>query len=124
MLGPVIVAMVASTAFAAPPPPASQKAATARWMAHTLDWGVLSTTSTRSEGAELGGAFGNPYSFADASTGVPYFYASDLDASMIDVFTSPKANPRASFALSEAELAGTTHSRADCTIGGSPLGDP
>ena len=37
----------------------------------------------RSSGVRSGDAFGNPYSFADVE-GVPYLFASDLDASMID----------------------------------------
>lgn len=104
-------------------PSPSDHVATARWMAATLDWGFLSTTSTRSEGTQLGDAFGNPYSFADAGSGVPYFYASDLDASMIDIFSASKGNSRASFALSEAELKDTNNSVVACKIG-TPLGDP
>jgi len=117
-----LIIMLASSVFAKPPP--TEKVATARWMARTLDWGVLSTTSTRSKGSTPGDAFGNPYSYADASTGNPYFYASGLDASMIDLFTGPNANPRASFALSEASLTGSNNSQADCMIGASEFGDP
>jgi hypothetical protein len=109
-----------------PKPKPSNKVATARWMAATLDWGALVTTSSRSQGSEIGEAFGNPYSFADAATGVPYFYASDLDASMIDIFqgnASAKPNPKASFALSEAALGGTKDKQSACEIG-SFLGDP
>merc|ERR1711865_676648 len=57
-----------------PKPKPSNKAATARWMAATLNWGALVTTSSRSQGSAIGEGFGNPYSFADAATGVPYFY--------------------------------------------------
>lgn len=109
-----------------PKPEPSNKAAMARWMAASLDWGALVTTSSRSQGADIGEAFGNPYSFADAATGVPYFYASDLDASMIDIFqgsTSTKPNPKASFALSEAALGGTKDEQSACEIN-SFLGDP
>jgi hypothetical protein len=108
-----------------PKPSPTKKAATARWMATATDWGALSTISTRSQGDEIGEAFGNPYSFADASTGVPYFYASDLDATMIDIFlgnASAKPNPKASLALSEASLGGTKESQKLCEIG-QPLGD-
>jgi hypothetical protein len=107
-------------------PDPSDKAATARWMAANLDWGALVTTSSCSQGAVIGEAFGNPYSFADASTGVPYFYASDLDASMIDIFegnASSKPNPKASFVLTEATLGGTKENQSACEIGTS-LGDP
>jgi len=109
-----------------PRPKPSNKVGTARWMAATLDWGALVTTSSRSQGAQVGEAFGNPYSFADAGTGVPYFYASDLDASMIDIFkgnASVKPDPKATLALSEASLGGTTESQNACEIGGL-LSDP
>jgi len=109
-----------------PKPNPSNKAATARWMAATLDWGALVTTSSRSQGSVIGEAFGNPYSFADASIGVPYFYASDLDASMIDIFegnASSEPNPKASFVLTEASLGGTKENQSACEIGTS-LGDP
>ena len=58
-------------------------------MAHVMDWGVLSTISTRN--GTLAAPFGNPYSFvdggcgADGSTGTIYFYASGMDQSMIDI---------------------------------------
>jgi len=106
------------------PPPYDQKAATARWMVRSLDWGVLSTVSTRSEGTRVGDAFGNPNSFVDGGSGVPYFYVSDMDASMIDAFGAKDANPRVSLALSEAELTGTEAARPDCVIGASTFGDP
>jgi hypothetical protein len=104
-------------------PPYWKKPETARWMAQELSWGVLSTLSTRSEGSSVGDAFGNPYSFADVN-GVPYFYASGLDASAIDLFTGPGATTRASFALSEAAESGRglLHNQA-CKIG-TYLGDP
>ena len=70
-------------------------------MAKTLTWGVLSTISTRGDGTTVGSAFGNPNSFADVD-GVPYLYAADMDASMVDLFHGKGARPRASLALSEA----------------------
>jgi len=93
----------------------------ARWMVSNLDWGVLSTTSTRSEGTTVGTAFGNPYSFADVG-GVPYFYVTDMDASLIDV-NGGKAN--ASLSLSEAALFGKKSFtwKQKCQIG-QLLGDP
>lgn len=101
--------------------PPKTKPETARWMTHTFTWGVLSTNSTRSHGATLGDAFGNPYSFADVK-GVPYFFASDLDASMIDLF-STKQTKRASFTLSEAQLTGTSRAVPSCELGAG-FGDP
>merc|ERR1711862_408074 len=96
-------------------PKPADKIGTARWMAHNLNWGVLSTISSREEaGFELGDPFGNPNSFADANNGALYYYVSDLDGSMVDVFTG--GNTRVSWALSEAELSGTNAIPA-CTIG-------
>ena len=50
-----------------------------------------------------GEAFANPNSFSegflDQSTGVPYFFVSDLDQSMVDI----KAHNFTSFSLSEAQ---------------------
>jgi len=93
-------------------------------MAHALTWGVLSTVSTRDAGTSVGDAFGNPYSFADVG-GVPYFFASDLDASMTDLFNATGATPRASLALSEAALDSEHGFTWDqkCKIG-TYLGDP
>jgi len=102
------------------PPPFWQKAKTARWMVSTLEWGGLSTTSTRTKGTTIGAPFGNPYSFADVN-GVPYVYASDLDASMTDLFIGAGANTTATLALSEAGLPGIPIPK--CEIG-TALGDP
>ena len=105
-----------------PRPPRDDKIGTARWIVRSLDWGVLSTISTRlvgeytEDGEEEGGIrgsippkpvpFGNVYSYADGtcanSTGIPYLYATSLDQSMIDA----QSNPRVSLTLSEASLAG------------------
>ncbi|GMI48694.1 hypothetical protein TrCOL_g11509 [Triparma columacea] len=96
---------------------------TARWMAHVMDWGVLSTISTMN--STLAAPFGNPYSFVDGgcggdkSTGSIYFYASGMDQSMIDI----ESNPKVSFALSEASLSGDDDlEQKACVVG--PSGDP
>merc|ERR1719420_1950210 len=95
-------------------------------MTATLTWGVLSTISTRSQGSNVSDSFGNPYSFADVG-GVPYFYASGMDASMIDLFGSKSTSKRASLSLSEAALSGSDSQRLvwreKCKIGVG-LGDP
>ena len=103
-----------------------QREETARWMAASLTWGVLSTVSTRGEGAEVGAPFGNPYSFADADAGTPYFYASALDASVIDALasTSPPANARATLALTEAALGGDALRACDVAAGGDAENPP
>merc|ERR1719291_794896 len=122
MLSISVALLTVPLAFARPP--FWEKAATARWMANTLDWGTLSTISTRSDGASVGEAFGNPYSFADASSGIPYFFASMLDASMIDIFGEESAKPRASFALSEAQITDPGFiMRQFCSVG-TFIGDP
>ncbi len=63
-------------------PPFWNKAQTARWLVHENNWGTLSTSSIHLNGQ----AWGQPKSFADGysnhSTGLLYFYDSDLDASV------------------------------------------
>lgn len=82
-------------------PHASDKDLSARWMSHTLDWGVLSTRSSRLDDSP---PFGNVYSFIDGpceeSTGIPYFYGSAMDQSFKDLCMDDAA----SFTLSEASL--------------------
>ena len=59
-----------------------KKAETARWLAHQNIWGTISTTSVHLNGR----AWGQPKSFVDGSisnsTGVLYFYDSDMDTSV------------------------------------------
>lgn len=91
-----------------PRPDLGKKATTARWMAHSLEWGVLTTMTSRFN-ESIGGLtpFGNVYSFIDGScvnaTGTPYFYGTYMDQSFQDM----KENPSASFTLTEASLAST-----------------
>jgi hypothetical protein len=88
-----------------------------------MDWGVLSTISSRlpqdpDNGGSVEGAahatatttstaipFGNVYSFVDGkcetSTGTPYFYGTFMDQTFRDM----KSNPSASLTLTEASLA-------------------
>merc|ERR1712048_1280738 len=103
-------------------PPANDTVGTARWMASTLTYGVLSSISTRTEGCKVGDPFGNPYSFADVG-GQPYFWAAKADVSWIDFLTATKPNPRATLALSEAALTGSNNEQSACVVGGG-LGDP
>ena len=92
------IVSVAASAFA---PPAADGAAFARSMVSTITWGTLSTSSTRSEGTNMGTAFGNPYSIADVG-GVPYVYASGLDASATDLFGKESSSPLCTLTLSQA----------------------
>lgn len=103
------------------PPPVYKKAETARWMARSLTYGFLATTSTRSDGSTPGDAFGNPYGIAEVD-GTPYVYGTDMDASFADVFASARGSRRASIALTEASLPGPTL-RA-CKIAHGSNGDP
>lgn len=108
-------------------PDVSAKAETARWMARVLDWGVLSTISTRLEdGDSIPIPFGNVYSFVDGtcaeSKGVPYVYGTYLDQSFIDT----KHNPKVSLTLSEASLSSvcaSKHGLDSCTLN-TKYGDP
>lgn len=113
-----------------PRPDVAAKAATARWMARSLDWGVLSTISSR-----LGGSgdddsppvpFGNVYSFVDGtcdkSTGIPYIYGTYLDQTFLD----SKRNPIVSLTLSDASFSSVCPGReglSSCQLG-SRYGDP
>merc|ERR1711865_52620 len=116
LLGLICAAVAASAQL----PTAAQ---TARGMVSAIQWGALVTTSTRnqSEGSQPGDAFGNPNSLADVA-GVPYIYASALDASFVDIAAG---ETRISFALTEAALQNSDGSAnvTSCKIGAG-LGDP
>jgi hypothetical protein len=75
-----------------------KKAETARWLAHQNLWGSLATISVHLKGAP----FSQPKSFVDGpeanSTGVIYFWDSDMDTSMQDI----AADQRVSFSLTAA----------------------
>mmetsp|Transcript_15319 Transcript_15319/g.35314 ORF Transcript_15319/g.35314 Transcript_15319/m.35314 type:complete len:234 (+) Transcript_15319:584-1285(+) len=107
-------------------PDVSSKALTARWMVHSLDWGVVSTISTRFGGdREEVVPFGNVYSFVDGpcdkATGVPYFYGTYMDQSFADA----KRNDMISLALSEASLPSVCPNEAiDSCMLGTKYGDP
>ncbi|CAB9503797.1 Protein CREG2 [Seminavis robusta] len=126
--------IVACPCEIAPLPDLRHKELTARWMVHSLNWGVLSTISSRltsSEGDRLSIPFGNVYSFVDGtcqnSTGTPYFYGTHLDQS----FKDSLVNNHASLTLSEASISSVCLStssagvmkRKACQIG-LKYGDP
>ena len=105
-------------------PSTGMKAATARWMMHSLDWGTLNTISSRFGKGEI--PFGNIYSFVDGtcsnSTGTPYFYGTFLDQSLVD----STQNPTVSLTLSEASLSsvcGNKKGLEACSLR-SQYGDP
>lgn len=107
-------------------PDRAEKALTARWMVHSLDWGTLSTVSTRLGTVEKPMPFGNIYSFIDGtcenSTGIPYFYGTYMDQSFADT----KKNEIVSLSLSEASLSSVCIEKKGmdvCTIG-TKFGDP
>mmetsp|Transcript_19214 Transcript_19214/g.41755 ORF Transcript_19214/g.41755 Transcript_19214/m.41755 type:complete len:238 (-) Transcript_19214:1246-1959(-) len=109
-------------------PDVSDKALTARWMVHSLDWGVVSSISTRLGGDDEGGQivpFGNVYSFVDGTcdkaTGVPYLYGTYMDQSFADA----KSNDMISLTLSESSLSSVCPNNAiDSCMLGSKYGDP
>jgi hypothetical protein len=115
-----------------PRPDLMQKELLARWMVHTLDWGVLTTINSRlsKKGDTVTTAmpFGNVYSFVDgpcdsnATIGTPYFYATYMDQSLQDM----KRNPSASLTLSEASVASVCGAEAleACRILSNDSGDP
>jgi Pyridoxamine 5'-phosphate oxidase len=97
----------------------------ARWMVHSLEFGVLSTISTRFPDSNTT-PFGNIYSFVDgscdSSTGIPYFYSTALDQTYIDI----QSNAKASFSLTEASLSSVCsvqHGLKSCSTNGK-YGDP
>ena len=112
-------------------PDLHDKEATARWMVHSLDWGVLSTISSRFTDHHPV-PFGNIYSFVDGtcdnSTGIPYIYGTYMDQS----FQDSLSNTAVSFTLSEASLASVCYSGGAggsnllpaCKISRNGYGDP
>lgn len=89
------------------PPPFQLKAATARWIAHNANYGIISTFSRHLNGIP----FGNIASFSDGtvdnSTGELYFFLSPLDASMQDI----SKNPHCSMTISEQQVDGSCNKR-------------
>ena len=65
----------------------ANKAAVARWMMRKNDWGSIATISTIE--SMKGQPFSNIISFNEGlegvSTGVPYFFVTDMDQSMHDL---------------------------------------
>ncbi|XP_069563696.1 protein CREG2 [Brachyistius frenatus] len=92
---------VKKSAGSGSPPPHQETARTARYIAHTSDWGHLATISTQDKIKGL--PFGNIFSVSDGpldnSTGVMYFYVTPMDNTVSDL----KSNPYASLTFSEAE---------------------
>ncbi|XP_061548051.1 protein CREG2 [Phycodurus eques] len=83
------------------PPPHRETAKTARYIAHSSDWGFLATISSQVKIKRL--PFGNIFSTSDGppdnSTGVIYFYVTPMDNTVSDL----KIDPYASLTFSEAE---------------------
>ena len=104
----------------APLPDLRDKEMTARWMVHSLNWGVLSTISSRLTASTEGNMaipFGNVYSFVDGtcqnSTGTPYFYGTYMDQS----FQDSLSNTNAALTLSEASISSVC---LDKTVSNAP----
>jgi hypothetical protein len=108
-------------------PEIQKKAETARWMVHSLEWGVLSTVSSRlGDGQTSVVPFGNVYSFVDGpcdnASGVPYLFGTYMDQSFIDSME----NSMVALTLSEASLSSVCTDRdglPSCMLG-TKYGDP
>eukprot|EP00062_Callorhinchus_milii_P003064 gi/632939886/ref/XP_007883473.1/ PREDICTED: protein CREG2 isoform X1 [Callorhinchus milii] len=84
-----------------PPPPPEERARTARHIITSSSKGFLATLSSLDQIKGL--PFGNIFSISDGvpdnSTGIPFFYVTPKDNSVLDLMK----NPNASLTLSEAE---------------------
>jgi len=82
------------------PPPHEQTAKMSRYLCHYSNWLSMATISTR-PGLQ-GTPFASVFSFSDGplgnSTGVPYFYLTELDMSTKDLMDNPKASVTMSLA--------------------------
>jgi len=113
-------------------PDLTKKAETARWMVHSLNWGVISSISSRLVGSgdeeSSPVPFGNVYSFVDGScdtsTGIPYIYGTYLDQTFKDTIN----NNMVSLTLSESSLSSVCsqerHGFVDSCMIGTKYGDP
>jgi len=81
------------------PPPYYEEARMARYIMHQSDWTSMATFSTRMPGYPTANVFSVSDGTVDKSTGIPYFYLSDLELSMHDL----KANNKASITMSLAQ---------------------
>ncbi|KAI1899856.1 hypothetical protein AGOR_G00066080 [Albula goreensis] len=74
-----------------PPPPSEDIARTARYIAHYSDLGFLATISTvdRIKGKPFGNIFTVSDGPTDNSTGVPYFYVTPMDSTVINLRSNP-----------------------------------
>jgi len=84
------------------PPEHKETAKMSRYLCHYSDWLAMATISTR--GALTGTPFASVFSFSDGpvgkSSGIPYFYLTDLDMSTHDLHNNPKASVTISLAQS------------------------
>ena len=83
-------------------PPHKEIAKTGRWLMHESLYGSLSTISVDLNGVPFGNVQSVVDGTSDSSTGIPYFYVSEMDTSQVNI----ASNNTASFALSEAQLQG------------------
>jgi len=94
--GPAVVFDGAAAFY--PRPPHEEGAQMSRWLAHSLVWGSLATTT--SDGAPVGGIL----SHSDGAEGNPmgrlFFYMTSMD----ELSHNLESNPAASFTLTEAQM--------------------
>jgi len=86
-----------------PPPPHTEYAAVARYVAAVSSWGALATLSTHP--GIPGFPFANVFSLSDgpkaAPTGVPYLYLTPMELSVKDLQENPKASLTMSLAQTD-----------------------
>jgi len=84
-----------------PPPPHEQVAEMSRYLVHYFDWLALATESTLDNNLQ-GTPFASVFSFADGpmeySTGIPYFYLTNMDMSTQDLLVNAKTSATISLA--------------------------
>lgn len=114
-------------------PDKDDKILSARWLVHKINWGVLSTissrdldvpsdTDTNSSHQSPSIPFGNVVSFVDGpcntTTGIPYLYVTNMDQSMKDIHV----NKFVSLTVSEASSDELYSSKKTCSY--HPYSDP
>lgn len=115
---PTAAATSTSASTASVPPPWSEPAKRARWLAYHSLWASVGTVSVHLHGKP----WGNVRSVADGvganSTGLPFLYVPTPDPTSIDI----KANPSVTLSLSEAALSERVAAGRIC--GGKDAEDP
>jgi hypothetical protein len=89
---PLLALALAVVSVSAGKPPVSEKAETARWLAHLADWGTISTISVHLKGVPFGQGISFVDGTEDNSTGNFYFYTTEMDTSVQDTMVDPRVS--------------------------------